>query len=157
MAGPQAAAGSPDLGDVHAVPYAGIVTRAIALVWDFLLAQVAALIGFGALLLILTVVSSVHFSALGQLITGAGWTVVVGIYFVVFWTLTGQTPGMQLMRVRVVDAAGRPPRFLRSVVRVIGLALCIIPLFLGFVTVLFDARRRGLHDMLAGTTVVYAD
>ena len=73
MAGPQAAAGSPDLDDVHAVPYAGIVTRAIALVWDFLLAQVAALIGFGALLLILTVVSSVHFSALGQLITGAGW------------------------------------------------------------------------------------
>ena len=44
----------------------------------------------------------------------------------------------------------------RSVVRVIGLGLAIVPLFLGFVPVLIDARRRGLHDFLAGTVVLYA-
>jgi hypothetical protein len=35
-----------------------------------------------------------------------------------------------------------------------GLALCIVPCFAGFIPVLFDRRRRGLHDYLAGTSVV---
>jgi uncharacterized RDD family membrane protein YckC len=35
------------------------------------------------------------------------------------------------------------------------LALCIIPAFLGLVPVLFDARRRGVHDMVARTVVLY--
>ena len=41
--------------------------------------------------------------------------------------------------------------------RFAGLLLCIVPLFAGFLPVLFDRRRRGLHDMLAGTAVVYGD
>jgi uncharacterized RDD family membrane protein YckC len=43
------------------------------------------------------------------------------------------------------------------VVRLIGLGLAIVPLFLGFLPVLVDARRRGLHDFLAGTVVLYAE
>jgi uncharacterized RDD family membrane protein YckC len=35
--------------------------------------------------------------------------------------------------------------------------LCIIPLFAGFLPVLVDDRRRGCHDMLAGTVVVYVE
>jgi uncharacterized RDD family membrane protein YckC len=42
-------------------------------------------------------------------------------------------------------------------VRLLGLALAIVPLFAGFVPVLADGRRRGLHDYLAGTTVAYVD
>jgi hypothetical protein len=34
--------------------------------------------------------------------------------------------------------------------RLVGLGLAIVPLFAGFVPVLIDARRRGLHDFLAG-------
>ena len=41
--------------------------------------------------------------------------------------------------------------------RLIGLGLAIVPLFLGFLPVLVDARRRGLHDFLAGTVVLYAE
>jgi uncharacterized RDD family membrane protein YckC len=36
------------------------------------------------------------------------------------------------------------------------LIVAIIPFFLGLVPILFDARRRGLHDFVAGTTVQYA-
>jgi uncharacterized RDD family membrane protein YckC len=43
----------------------------------------------------------------------------------------------------------------RALVRTLGLALAIIPCFLGFVPALFDSRRRALPDYLAGTTVVY--
>jgi hypothetical protein len=35
--------------------------------------------------------------------------------------------------------------------------ISIAVLFLGFVPVLFDARRRGLADFVAGTTVLYGD
>jgi uncharacterized RDD family membrane protein YckC len=42
-------------------------------------------------------------------------------------------------------------------VRTLGLALAIIPCFLGFLPALFDSRRRALPDYLAGTVVVYDD
>jgi uncharacterized RDD family membrane protein YckC len=81
----------------------------------------------------------------------------VSAYFVLFWTTTGQTPGMRLMQLRVVTATGAPPRFWRSVLRLIGLGLAIVPLFAGFLPVLVDDRRRALQDFLAGTVVLYAD
>jgi uncharacterized RDD family membrane protein YckC len=62
---------------------------------------------------------------------------------------------MRLLRLRVQTASGDPPSLGRSIVRVVGLVLAIVPLFLGFVPVLFDERRRGLPDFMAGTTVVY--
>ena len=37
----------------------------------------------------------------------------------------------------------------------VGLVLSIALLFIGFVRVLFDERRRGLADFMAGTTVLY--
>ena len=77
-------------------------------------------------------------------------------YFSLFWTTTGQTPGMRLMQLRVMTADGERPHLVRSLVRVVGLALAIIPLFAGFLPVFFDARRRGVHDMLARTVVVHA-
>jgi uncharacterized RDD family membrane protein YckC len=40
-------------------------------------------------------------------------------------------------------------------VRLVGLVLAVIPLFAGFLPILFDRRRRGIADMLAGTVVVY--
>ena len=88
---------------------------------------------------------------------GAGWLLVVATYFVGFWSSTGQTPGMRLMRLRVADPVGAPPSVWRSVVRLIGLALAIIPLFAGFLPVPFDDRRRALQDFLAHTVVLYDD
>ena len=64
---------------------------------------------------------------------------------------------MRLLRVRVLGPEGRPPSFGRSLVRLVGLGLAIVPLFAGFVPVLFTERRRGLPDFLAGTVVFYDD
>ena len=78
-------------------------------------------------------------------------------YFVTFWSTTGQTPGSRLMRitVRTADDGGvLGPR--RAALRFAGLVLAAIPLGAGFVPILFDERRRGLQDMLAGTVVVEA-
>ena len=156
MAGQAAAADGLEL-DLHAVPYAGIATRGIGLTIDVILAQGLALLTFGVLAAIQSLVSKVDFSTAEKVIAAAGWAFIVSAYFVGFWSFIGQTPGMQIMRIRVMDGHGGRPNVLRSMLRGIGLILCIITLFLGFVPVLFDRRRRGLHDMLAGTVVVYSE
>lgn len=62
---------------------------------------------------------------------------------------------MHVMHLRVRDRAGRPPSFWRSLLRAAATIVSIVPLFLGYVPVLFDSRRRGLPDLVAGTEVVY--
>jgi uncharacterized RDD family membrane protein YckC len=51
---------------------------------------------------------------------------------------------------------GRPPSASRAVLRVGALVLSAIPFCAGFLLILFDGRRRALHDRLVGTVVVYA-
>jgi uncharacterized RDD family membrane protein YckC len=85
----------------------------------------------------------------------SGWMLLAGAYFVLFWSAAGQTPGMRLLRLRVRGPNGDAPAIGRSVVRLIGLVLAIVPLFAGFLPVLFNERRRGLPDFLAGTVVVH--
>ena len=139
------------------VPYAGIATRAVGLAIDVLAAQIIFLSGAALVGLVASLVSDLRPEWLVAALAGAGWILVAGTYFVLFWTAAGQTPGMRLMRLRVTDHRGHPPSLGRSVVRFFGLLLAIVPLFAGFLPVLFDDRRRGLHDFLAGTTVLYVD
>ena len=89
------------------------------------------------------------------ILVGGGWLVVVTAYFVAFWSTTGQTPGMRLMQLRVTTRSDGSLRVVRSLVRLVGLALAIIPLFAGFLPVLVDRRRRALQDFVAGTVVLY--
>ena len=136
------------------VPYAGIATRAVALAIDVAIAQAIVLTGGAVLALVGSLVGDVQLDRVGRLVAALAWAVVVGAYFVVFWSTAGQTPGMRALGLRVVAGDG-PPTPGRAFVRVIGLALAIVPLFAGFLPVLVDNRRRGLHDFLAGTVVVY--
>ena len=149
-----AAPAAPDLTR-PGVPYAGVATRAVALAIDAAIAH-AIVFACGAILaLIGSLVGDVRLDTLGRLLAAAAWFAAVGAYFVLFWSTAGQTPGMRLMALRVMTPDGVHPGVLRSCVRVIGLGLAIVPLFLGFVPVLIDQRRRGLHDLLAGTVVRY--
>lgn len=139
-----------------AMPYAGIASRAVALALDALLAQIIVLTVGAVLALVASLVGDANLDTPGTIIAAIAWIVFVGLYFVLFWSTAGQTPGMRVMALRVVTRTGRHPGVGRSVVRVIGLGLAIIPLFAGFIPVLFDSRRRALQDMLAGTVVLYA-
>lgn len=135
--------------------FGGVGTRGVGLVVDLVLAQLAFLLGGALIGLVASLVGTLRPVWLVGTLVGAGWLIVVVAYFVGFWSTTGQTPGMRLMRLRVVTGAGEEaPGFWRSAVRLVGLALAIVPLFAGFVPVLFDGRRRALQDFLAGTVVV---
>jgi uncharacterized RDD family membrane protein YckC len=139
-----------------AVPYAGIATRAIALAIDVAIANVIVLCGGAILALVGSLVGDVRLDTLKALLAAGAWLVVVSSYFVLFWSTAGQTPGMRLLALRVMTPDGVRPGVARSVVRLAGLGLAIVPLFAGFLPVLVDRRRRGLHDMIAGTVVLYA-
>jgi uncharacterized RDD family membrane protein YckC len=133
--------------------FGGLSTRAVALVTDAALAQLAFLVVAASVGLVLSLVGNLRAGWLDGLLAGGGWFAVVSLYFVSFWAATGQTPGMRIMRLRVVTPGGRPPTLWRSLVRLVGLALAIVPLFAGFLPVIVDARRRALQDFLAGTVV----
>jgi uncharacterized RDD family membrane protein YckC len=139
------------------VPYGGLVTRAFALAIDVAIAQLTVVTGLAIAGAIASLVNELRPAWLVGLIAGFAWFAVVGGYFVVFWTVTGHTPGMRLMHVRVHGRDGEPPHVFRAMVRFVAMLLCIVPIFLGFLPVALTERRRGLHDMLAGTVVVYDD
>jgi uncharacterized RDD family membrane protein YckC len=134
---------------------AGLASRGVALVVDAGLAQVAYLVLAATVGLVLGLVGGLNPGWLAGTLAGGGWLLVVAAYFAGFWSVTGQTPGLRLMRLRVLAGSGEPPSFLRALVRFVGLILAIIPLGAGFLPALVDRRRRALPDFLAGTTVVY--
>jgi len=138
--------------------YAGLVTRAIAYVLDAAVINLVALVVGVAVALALSIF---HLSNALQSAVTATLAVVYILwaigYFVAFWSTTGQTPGSRVMRIRVIDAHGATrlkPR--RAFVRVAGVVLAAIPLFAGFLIMLWDRRRRCLQDRLARTLVVHA-
>lgn len=139
--------------------YAGIVTRTIAFTLDVAIVDAAAaLVGVtvGLGLSVLSVPSQVD--TIVAAILGALWVAWSVGYFAFFWSTTGQTPGNRVMGIRVIDSRGRGPlKPRRAVLRFGGLCLAAIPLFAGFLMMLWDDRARCLQDHLARTVVVYTE
>lgn len=88
-------------------------------------------------------------------ILGLAVPLMVVAYFVVLWAVVGQTVGKRVLGLRVVDATGAPIGLGRAGVRMLGYLVSALPAYLGFAWVLLDPKRRGWHDLLAGTLVVY--
>jgi uncharacterized RDD family membrane protein YckC len=78
------------------------------------------------------------------------------VYFAYSWGANGKTPGMALLGVRVVAADGTLAGARRGVIRTLAFPLSFLLLGLGFTGILFQRHRRALHDMIAGTAVVYS-
>jgi uncharacterized RDD family membrane protein YckC len=137
--------------------YAGLATRIVSLVVDAaLITVVDVVVGVGAAL-ILSLLHIPHdlrtiLAVIGAVVYALGSI----LYFVIFWCTTGQTPGGRVMQIRVVSAGGARVKPRWAVVRCIGVVLAALPLFAGFVPILFDSRRRGFQDWLAHTLVVEA-
>lgn len=74
---------------------------------------------------------------------------------IIGWGRFGRTPGKLLLDLRVVNArTGESPGYGRAFIRYIGYFVSALPLGLGFVWIVFDRQRRGLHDRIAGTRVI---
>ena len=93
---------------------------------------------------------------IGLVILGCIVASLVGlVYFPWFWARGGQTPGMRATGIRVVrDRDGGPVGGGAAILRLIGFWISGLVFYLGYIWVLIDVRRRGWHDLLAGTCVI---
>ena len=82
-----------------------------------------------------------------------GW---LFIYYAYSWAASGKTFGMALLGVRVLRSDGADAGARRAVVRTLALPLSFLFFGLGFLGILLGDRRRALHDVIAGTVVVYS-
>jgi uncharacterized RDD family membrane protein YckC len=73
-------------------------------------------------------------------------------YRILFLLVSGQTPGMAVMGLRLLRSDGRPVGLRHVVKRVLTFHLT---LGLGSLLIPVTERRRALHDIVAGTVVVY--
>jgi uncharacterized RDD family membrane protein YckC len=135
----------------------GLVTRALAAVVDLGLLSALFSISSGLLASIVPAISggSDGLSIWGVLTFGlVGW-VIGGAIFMSFWALVGQTPGMRLLSIHLDANGTREIGFRRAFKRLLAVPLSLIPLGLGFLSILVSPERRGWHDRIAGTTVLY--
>lgn len=130
----------------------------VALIFDLLIVNATVAVIAGIVGLILSGFSEHLNNDVGTFLAGASfWLVVVVLYFVTFWTSVGQTPGMRLMGITVVSVRGERITIRQAVRRLVGMALCAATFGLGYLPVLFNKRRQGLHDKIARTLVLYEE
>jgi uncharacterized RDD family membrane protein YckC len=135
---------------------AGFVTRVVALGIDAGLLSA----GFFVVSTFVAFIGSALFGSADQastpaLVIGTAlWFALGGLYLQTFWALAGQTPGMRFIGIGLDEGAIGLRRAIR---RLFGFALAAIPLGAGFLGVLFRRNRRGLHDRIGGTEVLYVE
>jgi uncharacterized RDD family membrane protein YckC len=142
---------------VHDLRYAGLATRVVSFAVDAaLITLVDIVVGIGAALILSLLHLPSELRTILAVIGGFAYVLGTILYFVIFWSTTGQTPGARVMQIRVVSADGARVKPRWSLVRCGGVVLAVLPLFAGFVPILFDSRRRGFQDWLARTVVAEA-
>ena len=93
---------------------------------------------------------------LSQLIIVCGLVLSV-IYYVGYWSKSGQTIGNTLLGIQVVSKDGTSVSGGKALLRYFGYIVSAIALSLGFLWAAFDRKRQGWHDKIAGTYVVYVE
>ena len=80
------------------------------------------------------------------------------IVTVLFWKRwKGATPGKKFVHIKIVDAKSfEDINNKQAITRSVGYIASIFSLFIGFLMVGVRKDKRGLHDLLAGTIVIYS-
>jgi hypothetical protein len=83
---------------------------------------------------------------------GFGWGALYFTALLALWK--GQTPGKRLVHVRVIRLDGRPLGWWFAFERFGGYAASLSTGLLGFLQILWDRNRQGLHDKAVETVVI---
>jgi uncharacterized RDD family membrane protein YckC len=137
--------------------YAGFVSRFTAFAVDLG-------VSLGVFLLALAAISFAARVLTGSDISwnkGDTWVIIAYavwafLYFAYSWAASGRTAGMAAVGVRVVRDDGTDVSGRRAVVRTLAFPLSFLFLGLGFAGIVLGDRRRALHDVIAGTAVIYS-
>jgi uncharacterized RDD family membrane protein YckC len=157
----QAARAAEEPAAVERAParaYVGLVTRALAFALDAAVINAVAILTAAVVTLTFSVINLPdELQTVAVAVGGAVYVLWNVGYFVTFWATTGQTPGNRILGIRVVPAGDGRLRPRRALLRFAGLWLAALPFFAGYLLILVDDRRRGLHDRLARTVVIEAE
>jgi len=144
------------LGESLIGHYAGAITRLAAFLLDLAIGIAVFNVVVAAGIWLINLFTS------AQISTSRGspwWFVPLGAWlFVYFWycyELSGKTPGMALVGIRVVRGDGSDLRAGRAALRVIVLPISVSFIVLGCFGIVFGKYRRAWHDIVADTAVVY--
>ena len=74
---------------------------------------------------------------------------------VVFWIYKAATPGKMLLGMSIIDASTLQKASKgRLILRYFAYYISMIPFGLGFFWVVWDKKKQGWHDKIAGTLVI---
>ena len=137
--------------------YAGIATRAIALATDAAMTVVVFMSIVGIVGLVASLVGGLRPEWLVGALLASGWLLVVGTYFVLFWSAAGQTPGMRLLRMRVVGPRASRSRSVDRSCAWSGSCSRSCRCSPASCRCCSPSGDAGCTDFLAGTVVLYDD
>jgi uncharacterized RDD family membrane protein YckC len=149
---------TPELVAIE-MPLAGIGSRFIAILVDYLIWGFAFFVFF---LLALVVIPA--FNIFGRI--SANWAIGIAllIVFVMHWGYfalfeafsNGRTPGKRVAKIRVIHQSGRGINFVESLARNLVRYVDSLPSFyaVGIAVIFLSRRNQRLGDMVAGTLVV---
>ena len=137
--------------------YAGSVSRFAAYAIDLTVSSVIFSLGLAAISYVAQVVSghsvSWNRSNIVVVICFAVWEF---IYFGYSWAVSGKSFGMAVLGICVVRADGTAVHPREGIVRALVFPLSFLFFGLGFLGILVQREHRALHDLIAGTAVVYS-
>jgi uncharacterized RDD family membrane protein YckC len=137
--------------------YAGSVSRFAAYAIDLVVSSAVFSLALAAISYVAQVVTghSIHWNhfSVAVAVLFAVWEFV---YFGYSWAAGGRTFGMAVLGVRVVRADGSALEPRRGIVRALAFPLSFLLCGLGFLGILVQREHRALHDLIAGTAVIYA-
>ncbi|HEX5000464.1 MAG TPA: RDD family protein [Terriglobia bacterium] len=84
---------------------------------------------------------------------GAGFLILLGVYFMLFMISSGQTVGMKVRGLTAVTRDGDPMAPGQAIVRGAGYFISIFPVMVGFLWALIDPERLTWADKVSGTYV----
>jgi uncharacterized RDD family membrane protein YckC len=79
------------------------------------------------------------------------------VYLITFWSLEAATPGKMLLGLRILSVDGEPIGLGRSLLRYVGYIVCGFTFGVGYLMIIFNDDKRGLHDLIASTIVVHTE
>ena len=137
--------------------YAGSVSRFAAYAIDLALSTGVFALALAAISFGVRVVTghdvSWNRSSIVVAVIYVGWQFV---YFGYSWAVSGRTAGMAVLGIRVVGADGSTLEVRRAIVRALVFPLSFLLCGLGFLGILVQREHRALHDLIAGSAVIYA-
>ena len=139
--------------------YATPQKRFLALLIDMLIVNLLVLLivpGAAGIFALLNLSAILDWSLENYLITFPGIFFIIfpAVYLVLLWGWLSRTIGMIVMKTKVADAAGKNIGWVTALFRVLAYALSGLILCLGFLPILFDKKRQGLHDKITKTFVI---